>query len=405
MPTRLAISIDKFFSNKNNMLYKKELGEFLLQAISDSIQIDDREIEIKGTKRKIKGLKKGVQCSNSGYYFKFIYDNSGVRKYITYNDKDKEEFLVAVHELFIELMNKITCRHVGTINVLRKDNQVEITKWIRSTLALVLVNYVFKLNKIKEDSIDQQSNDENKESTGPKKPDVEINTDFESAIDISNQYTEDINLQKKALFWIPGKLFLDKQLEARAKALYIAFFYTWLRRCSNASFTKIAKEIGVSIQNLNREWKPCAELEQPFLEKKAICNVAFSENSIKKLGMKDTDIRCFRKKNDKKKYLQVRNIKICLWIIYNFLRNKALLNAIEENWSYLTNDDFLEMNLPFDFDFGLKAPNKPHKQIKIKSIYTITIDCEKAEDYYNLTKEDLLELELSSENDKFILNL
>ena len=72
-----------------------------------------------------------------------------------------------------------------------------------------------------------------------------------------NQFAKLINLQQNAFFWKPRKKFNGADLNVK-KALYIAFFYRWLRVCSHTKPTEIATELGVNDSRLT-EWKKKAE--------------------------------------------------------------------------------------------------------------------------------------------------
>ena len=112
-----------------------------------------------------------------------------------------------------------------------------------------------------------------------------------------------INWQKDAFFWKPGSLFKvwdsgssfrDIELTGTKgdRAIYIAFFYAWLRRCSFATCYEIAKEAFVKeASTVSRDWKPHHALAEPFPKAHNIfCPVYFSEKARSLLGMFNHDI-------------------------------------------------------------------------------------------------------------------
>jgi hypothetical protein len=48
------------------------------------------------------------------------------------------------------------------------------------------------------------------------------------------------------------------------KTVCIGFFYSWLRKCSGASYTEISSESQVSVSTVSRDWKPEAEMLKYF---------------------------------------------------------------------------------------------------------------------------------------------
>ncbi len=51
--------------------------------------------------------------------------------------------------------------------------------------------------------------------------------------------------QKEAFFWRPGEYYQEKKLDAN-RPVYIAFFYSWLRKCSSMTYGDIFKDCETS---------------------------------------------------------------------------------------------------------------------------------------------------------------
>jgi len=130
-----------------------------------------------------------------------------------------------------------------------------------------------------------------------------------------------INWQKNAFFWKPGSLFRawdsgssfrDIELTGTKAdvAMYIAFFYAWLRRCSFASCYEIAKEADVEdASTVSRNWKPHPALAEPFPKAYDVfCPVYFSKNARTLIGILDPGISRY-KKNDYESEEYKRNVQ------------------------------------------------------------------------------------------------
>jgi len=201
-----------------------------------------------------------------------------------------------------------------------------------------------------------------------------------------------INWQKNAFFWKPGNLFSvwssgtsfrDIELTGAksGRAMYIAFFYAWLRRCSFATFDEIAKEAFVEdASTVSRNWKPHQALAEPFPKAHDVfCPVYFSEQARSLIGMFEHDIRCYHK-NDygseeyKKNILTRKNI---LWKIYNdFLKQDDSIDEIETNYNKNTEKIFtqnIQDNFKISYDYISNDdlnlhPKKRYFLIHIKNI-------------------------------------
>lgn len=229
----------------------------------------------------------------------------------------------------------------------------------------------YKLNPLDKESFEEHFRDTYKEMA-------------DSGIDV-------INWQKDAFFWKPGSKFRvwdsgssfrDIELTGAKKdiAMYIAFFYAWLRRCSFATLDEIAKEASLKdASTVSRNWKPHQAIAEPFPKVHDVfCPVCFSEKARFRLGMFDDNIRLYRK-NDyeseeyKKNILTRKNI---LWkIYYDLLKQDDSIDEIETNYNntekMFTKDKF---KISYDYtsndDLNLH-PKKRYFLIHIKSIQTM----------------------------------
>lgn len=187
-----------------------------------------------------------------------------------------------------------------------------------------------------------------------------------------------IDWQKEAFFWIPDKPFRGESLEGRGadRAVYIAFFYSWLRRCSYATFEEIAGEAGVSsASTVSRNWKPHLTLERPFPDKAVgvIHPVYFSDSSRSSIGLHDTNIRCYPGPYDGKKYAQVFGKKEILWNIYELLINDNMLDQMMHLYDKI--EEVLKKKgycfsgeIKYSDDIGLNGKKVPNTILYIKSI-------------------------------------
>ncbi len=195
-----------------------------------------------------------------------------------------------------------------------------------------------------------------------------------------------IDWQKRAFFWKPGELFStyicytrkdmelrDEKGEPIRKAMYIAFFYSWLRKCSYAIAEEIGKEVGVNKSSVGR-WEPQhPELKSPFPEEKGLFHpVYFNDASRSSIGMYEA-IRCYSK-NDYHgaEYAPVLLIKEILWSVYDLLRDSDKLDEFEI--SKMAEGTFEGKNFRFSYemksneDIGIHLEKKVYFLVYIKSV-------------------------------------
>lgn len=294
-----------------NPLSRKKLDQLLWDEIIKAI-----------VKKKSSVFK--IEKHNYFQKFKFLYkDNKDLLPIEVQWNEVKKDFSDAIQILYEHLIKKISKRDANTIKSLLGD-QIERKKWIIATLGMVLNNKVF--NKeiqgkviLTSPLILQKHNNE---------VDFEKNLSDEVSYKnfVAEQYTETIEFitfQKEAFFWCPGELFQNKELDCNY-SIYIAFFFSWLRLYSNATYTEIAKEIRVGVSAVSRDWKPHPELEKYFPAKRdidIIYPIYFSNAALKRLGIHDRKIRCFQKDCDSHDYKHlIYPKKMLLWDLYDILR-------------------------------------------------------------------------------------
>ena len=301
--------------------------------------------------------------------------------YVEWNDIQKD-FSKALLALFYELLSKIKNRHKGTLLAFNGD-ETDRKKWIRRTLGFVLNNEIFA---------DEMKNSENAvvpltQSRAGGEGEFETDlSDKEMAKEFWSDHHSELKdgvdifkWQREAFFWKPGKTFQGKELKAQ-NGIYIAFFYAWLRRCSHATFSEIAGEVGLN-SSPSRDWKPHTELEKPFPKVIGIIYpVYFSEASLESIGMTGTcqsKYRCHRKSyNDPEKYSPILHRKELLWRLYEFLKlagsNHDFLKAsYGEDPEEIFGDDDLpfscEIKANDDSDISIH-PEKHYLLLYIKSV-------------------------------------
>ena len=234
-----------------------------------------------------------------------------------------------------------------------KDNAGDVIEWVGNNLNISIdeTEVTNSINKIKNkltrflvtqdlDNVSFVENRHNEDDEDDRSYEDPIH--YELAKAFWNNYfselnqAEKIDWQEEAFFWRPGEEFRGVKLEGNKsnRAIYIAFFYSWLRRCSGATWGEIANEAGVSITAPSRDWKPHPELESPFCQETGIfCPVYFSDGSRRSIGMYDKRIRCYQgKEHDGMEYGRIYRRKRILWSIYS----KLLVDA--------DTLDFLEMS-------------------------------------------------------------
>jgi len=151
----------------------------------------------------------------------------------------------------------------------------------------------------------------------------------------SETESDEVNIiewQKEVFFWKPGKTILGKTAQA-TRAMYIAFFYAWLRRCSFANNSEIAQEVGVVTSSVIR-WKPELRLREPFPDVEGVFfPVYFDEPSRNSLGLFDQTLRCYSKEDyGGADYFPVLKRKEALWHVYGLLRDTDRIDEIEASF-------------------------------------------------------------------------
>jgi len=335
---------------KTDKEYKHTLEELLAQEIFEAVK------NLKKAYAKLKGNR------TITFYLKSD-KNPPYPDKVQYQDIIKDFWEVFDHLLdkFIKMIDE-----GNDISVWKQDKDKR-KNFIRSWLGFKLHNCVFKLqikkkNKFIFKSIDEPPKDDEGNAL-PTPLDKQIAKEYFDIDPIplsTEEYNNNIQDQKEAFFWIPGNTFKNKHLtgDRSKRAVYIGYFYAWLRNKSGAEFKEIAKEIGVDRSAFNR-WTPHFMLEQPFQKETNFISVYFDKPARDNIGLSDDNIRCYRGKCLNNSYEPVKNIKENLWKLYDFLRNDLLMNFIENNpHDYNENDRLKNQNFPFTFEPTIKEAIK-----------------------------------------------
>ena len=141
-----------------------------------------------------------------------------------------------------------------------------------------------------------------------------------------NRFDELINSQQKAFFWKPGEKF-DGEFLTAPKAIYIAFFYRWLRVCSHAKQREIAIELGVDDSRITG-WKNSShpKLAKYFPDTlfdslKGVAPVIFHKETHEIMGMNSQNLRCYLGPFKGNKYSDIYNKKMIVWNVYELIRS------------------------------------------------------------------------------------
>jgi len=298
--------------------------------------------------------------------FLFSYEKYDDSDPIPYHDRSLpykvgwKEYSEYMDEVIVVLYEDILCqiKNDKKLTIFTKSND-DKKRWIRRRLATVLNNKIFN-EQIKR--IEYVSTDEITTEEGDKKnnqTDEIIANEYEDdhlidLIEIIQQNIKNVELQKEAFFWTPNNKFLGKELkgEKSDRAMYVGFFYLWLRRCSGLNDSEIANHLDAS--SISRDWKPNYLLEIPFKDINNFCSpVYFSELSLENLGMYNNSIRCYTQKDYKERYKPVNKIKTILWEIYELLIDTERIDSAEMSnrcFDKNTNDITKDENIPFTFE-------------------------------------------------------
>jgi hypothetical protein len=116
------------------------------------------------------------------------------------------------------------------------------------------------------------------------------------------------------------------------KTICVGFFYSWLRKCSGASYTEIAAESKVSVSAVTRDWKPEDTLLQFFPDGSfhadyGIYPVSLSSAMRGHIGLFEKVIRNNKAYRVDKGNHQVYVSKCLLWDIYLFIMAQGQLDC------------------------------------------------------------------------------
>ena len=299
-------------------------------------------------------------------------------------------FSLAIEILIDYYFNKIEQFDSQTINIFTNNDSEKRRNYIKKGMGFQLMNkdILFKreienIRAIQDKTLNTE-NDEYTSSDTQRAQDYRLFEITEYAIEDLIDFKNNIEDQNKAFFWIPGELYKGKMLngEKSSIAVYIAYFYSFLRKNSYATNTDIAREAsGAQVSGPSRDWIPNYELERPFLVsmENFMQPVFFSEDSRKVVGLYDRKTRCYQGTYNNDKYTKIKKKKRVLWDIYELLCNPDYIHdhiklAGENIISDLSTDNniCLELELTMNEDIGLPCFQKvPYVILHIKSITII----------------------------------
>ena len=327
------------------------------------------------------------------YTFKLEYFDTSKKQnllpdIVSYGETSKD-FKIAINILIDYYFNKIEQFDTQTINIFTNNDSEKQKNYIKKGMGLQLMNKddLFK----KEIQSIRTVRDETLSSEG----DVYLLSDIqriqaseefqineyvmEDLIDFKTNIENQIKNQKTAFFWIPGELYKGENLNGKKAgiAVYIAYFYSFLRKNSYATNTDIAREAGgAQVSAPSRDWIPNYELERPFLVNMEdfMQSVFFSEESRKVVGLYDSKARCYRGTYNNGNYTEIKKKKKILWDIYELLCNPDYIHdyikLAGNNDLSIDNNICLELELTTNKDIGLHLKKNFYILLHIKSIKT-----------------------------------
>jgi hypothetical protein len=320
------------------------------------------------------------------YIFKLEYmtsqeqKNNGIPTFVSYKN-DIRNFNSAIDLLLDYYCNKIRKIEEKTIRELARNIPKGLKDYIKYGMALQLMNReeLFKTTIKNAVTIpDERENNEGDTYRITDKQRAKTSMIFENyEYSIEDLYDLKINIenQKEAFFWIPGMAYNGKIIKAK-KAVYIAFFYSFLRENSFATYTEIGREAGgLSATAPSRDWLPHRVLESPFKVnmRDIIYPVFFSEESRGALGIYDRKVSRYQGACDSHWYKKIEKKKNMMWNVYKYLLNIDFIHdhlKLEKGTIDLPSDDgfSLYLELSTTHDLGLRLNKQPHGILLIKSI-------------------------------------
>jgi len=369
---------------KTNLMYSRSTIE-ILARIKNSIGKKIEDI-FSGEKQV-----SGILQNKTKYRFRLEYFDNPKKQnllpdIVSYEGASRD-FKLAIEILIDYYFNKIEQVDSQTINLFTNSDSEKRKNYIKKGMGLQLMNKDVLFKKEIQNIRTIQDKTLNIEGDEYLLSDIqriqnskefEINEyDMEDLIDFKNNIED----QNKAFFWIPGELYKGKILngEKSGKAVYIAYFYSFLRKNSLANNKAIALEAKVDDRGPSQSWIPHHELERPFKVnmENFMQPVFFSEESRKVVGLYDRKTRCYQGPYNNDKYTKIKKKKKILWDIYELLCNPDYIhdhiklsgNNIVSDLS-TDNNICLELELTTNKDIGLHLKKNFYILLYIKSIKT-----------------------------------
>jgi len=370
---------------KTNLMYSKSTIE-ILDKIKNNLRKKIEDI-FSGEKEV-----SGILQHKTKYRFRLEYFDNRKKQnllpdIVSYEDTSKD-FKLAIEILIDYYFNKIEQVDSQTINLFTNSDSEKRKNYIKKGMGLQLMNkdVLFKKEIQNIRTIqDETLNIEGGQYTLSDIQRIQDSKEFEIneyAIEDLIDFKNNIEDQNKAFFWIPGELYKGKKLngEKSGKAVYIAYFYSFLRKNSYATNTDIAREAGgAQVSGPSRDWIPNDELKRPFLVNMEdfMQPVFFSEESRKVVGLHDRKARCYQGTYNNDKYTKIKKKKKILWDIYELLCNPDYIHdhiklAGKNIISDLSTDNniCIELELTTNKDIGLHLKKNCYILLHIKSIKT-----------------------------------
>lgn len=370
---------------KTNLMYSKSTIEILAKIKNN---LGEKIEDIFSGEKEVSGILQ----HKTKYRFRLEYFDNPEKQnllpdLVSYEGTTKD-FKPAIEILIDYYLNKIEQVDFQTINLFTNNDSEKRKNYIKKGMGLQLMNKDVLFKKEIQNIRTIQDKTLNTESDEYLLSDIQRIQDskefeineyaIEDLIDFKNNFED----QNKAFFWIPGKSYKGKMLngEKSGIAVYIAYFYSFLRKNSQATNTDIAREAGgVQVSGPSRDWMPNYELERPFLVsmENFMQPVFFSEESRKVVGLYDSPTRCYKGACNNVKYAKIKKIKKILWDIYELLCNPDYIHdhiklAGNNILSDLSTDNniCLEVKLTTNKDIGLHLKKNFYILLYIESIRT-----------------------------------
>ena len=367
---------------KTNLMYSKSTIE-ILAKIKNNLR--EKIENIFSGEKEVSGILQ----HKTKYRFRLEYFDNPEKQnllpdIVSYEGASRD-FKLAIEILINYYFNKIEQVNSQIINLFTNSDSEKRKNYIKKGMGFQLMNkdVLFKKEIQNIRTIqDKTLNIEGGEYILSDIQRIQDSKEFEIneyAIEDLIDFKNNIEDQNEAFFWIPGELYKGKKLngEKSGQAVYIAYFYSFLRKNSYAKNKDVALECRVDDRGPSNSWIPHYELERPFLAsmKNFMQPVFFSEESRKIIGLYDKKTRCYQGAYNNDNYTKIKKKKKILWDIYELLCNPDYIHdhiklAGNNIIADLPTDNniCLELELTTNKDIGLHLKKNFYILLHIKSI-------------------------------------